>query len=224
MISKIPNLLNKEQLQKLSSIIDTSSFVDGRLTTVGPTNKIKNNLEMKRDDQTGPIVNQIVSQALAANSEFRNITYTRRMTPPIISLYKPGMEYREHTDAPLMELNNTPFRTDISTTIFLSDPDSYDGGALVLKSPFGTESYKLAAGDAVVYSTTMLHRIEPVTRGERVVVIFWCESLVRDAAKRSMLTDLNRVTGKVADLVPDSDESRILIQLYSNLLKMWADN
>lgn len=94
----------------------------------------------------------------------------------------------------------------------------------MLKTPFSTESVKLPAGDAVVYSTSMLHRVEPVTCGERVVAIFWCECLVRDAAKRAMISDLNQVTAKVTKFLSDSDESRTLIQLYSNLLKMWADN
>lgn len=103
MISKIPNLLNKEQIQKLFSIIATSSFVDGKLTTVGPTSMIKNNLEMEKDDQAVTVVNQVISNALASSQAFRNATMPRRVTPPMIGMYKPGMEYREHTDAPIME-------------------------------------------------------------------------------------------------------------------------
>lgn len=223
MIQKITSLLNADQLQRLRSIASSGNFVDGKLTTVGPIGNIKNNLEIERSQQTDAIINRTVRQALESSQEFRNFVLPRRVTPPIISLYKSGMEYREHTDAALMYLENSPLRTDISTTIFLADPESYDGGELVLQTPFGEESIKLSAGDAVVYSTTLLHRVAPVTRGERVVAVFWCQSLVQDAAKRGMINDLSWLTGRVSQMAPNSKEARIMIQLYTNLMKMWVD-
>ncbi len=156
------------------------------------------------------------------NETFRFFAWPLRMNTPLISRYVPGMEYGSHLDNPIMfHRNNEPLRTDLSITVFLSDPESYDGGELSLETQFGEQTVKLSAGDAVVYATTLRHRVTPVTRGTRLAAVAWIQSMVKDHQQRQILFDMFQVRQAIRGTSAEAAED--LEKCFINLVKMWAD-
>jgi PKHD-type hydroxylase len=141
--------------------------------------------------------------------------------PPVLSRYRPGMAYGTHIDTPIMR-RPVPMRLDLSTTIFLSDPTTYAGGELCIETPYGEKRVKLPAGDAILYPTTMLHRVEEITEGERLAAVTWIQSMVQDQSKRSILYDLAVVTQWIQGAAPQSVQYQTLNNTRSNLTRMWA--
>ena len=166
---------------------------------------------------------ELVLDALDRHERFQRAALPLIVRAPLISRYQQGMEYGVHVDDAVMGGSSDPVRADISATVFLSDPKDYDGGELVLSSPFGETRVKLPRGDAVIYPANTLHRVAKVTRGERVAAVIWIQSRVRDAGRREILWDLHQVADAMHRGAPHAGETTLAFKTYSNLLRMWAE-
>ncbi len=223
MLLTIPELLNQPQLDKLLQVLKDASFVDGRLTAGFAAARVKNNLEMQTDSERMRLLIRIIMASLGHNETFRFAVLPHRVADPIVARYEPGMRYGDHVDDPIMGANGPRFRTDVSMTIFLNAPETYDGGELVVRTSFGEKRVKLRAGDAVVYPSSSLHQVAPVTRGERLVALTWVQSYVRDPAQRELLYDLNLARERLLKDAPTADATGYVDRSYTNLLRMWAE-
>jgi len=223
MLVTIPALLNPAQLDKIHEILDGASFVDGRLTAGFAAARVKNNLEMQPDEQRMRRLNRVIMASLGHNETFRFAALPHRVADPIIARYEPGMTYGDHVDDPIMGSGGPRFRTDVSMTLFLNPPERYEGGELVVRTPFGDQKVKLEAGDAVVYPSSSLHQVAPVTRGERLVALTWIQSYVRDPARRELLYELNLAREALHKTAPGQATTGYVDRSYANLLRMWAD-
>ncbi len=226
MYVRIPKLLNEEQVAAITDMMTSATFVDG-MTTGGPAVKsVKNNLQVDRDQTDGITeIDETVLRALATNGTVRGAVLPRRILPPYYSKYTEGMAYGPHVDNPLMAAasGGAPLRTDVSITIFLSEPDSYDGGELQIKSEIGDAKIKLPPGDAIIYPTGDIHQVLPVTRGERWAVVTWMQSMIADPTRRRIVYELDLVCQSLLQKMPDTDEHRALMRNYGNLVRLWAE-
>ena len=223
MLIEIPQLLSAEEVRRLNELASKGQTMDGKATAGDHVRHLKNNLEIQLERKYAIEVDATVRGALRDNKLFQDFAHPRLIAPPILNRYEPGHEYGEHMDNAFATIQGQVMRTDMSVTVFLSDPDSYEGGDLQLETPLGEKKVKLNAGDAVTYSTTMLHRVLPVTSGTRVAAVTWVQSYVRDAAKREILGDVHRLMRDAEARDKDATETRTLFKTYLNLLKMWAD-
>lgn len=222
-ILKINGLLNKEQLQKIDELLEKIPFEDGKNTATGAAKESKNNLQASpAENQFRREVQQIIFSAIAGHPVVQAGVMPKNILPPIISKYNNGMAYGWHTDSPVMTIEYT-IRVDLSITVFLSDPDSYTGGELEIQMPTGNVLYKLNKGDAIIYPTTKLHRVRPVTEGERVACVTWIQSLVKDTAHRELLYQLKTIQENIAAKDLNGPENLAIMQVYSNLVRMWTD-
>lgn len=222
MLLCIPQLLERQEVRQLQDMAAQGRFADGRATAGDQVAGVKHNEQLEPTKEQAAQLNAILSRAVQHNETFRFFAWPRRMTPPRISRYLSGMDYGTHLDNPIMvRPNEMPLRTDLSMTLFLSDPESYQGGELSLETPFGPKNLKLPAGDAVVYSTTMRHRVVPVAGGTRLAVVGWIESMVSDERKRQILFDLWRVRQTFKE-APDQAMTHLETS-FVNLSKMWSE-
>jgi PKHD-type hydroxylase len=223
MLLEIPGLLNQAQLEKIEQILAQSEFVDGKLTAGLAASRVKHNEELKKEPQRQELLVRILMSSLAHNETFKSAVMPAKMADPIFARYRPGMTYGDHVDDPIMGSSGPKFRTDVSMTVFLRDPESYEGGELVVRTSFGENRTKLAAGDAVIYPASSLHRVAEVTSGERLVALFWMQSHVRDPARRELLFELNHARNYLLKERPQEEASALVDKTYANLVRMWAD-
>jgi PKHD-type hydroxylase len=223
MLLTISGLLNAAQLEKIQEVLAAATFVDGKLTAGFAAARVKNNLEMEQDPERMKLLIRIIMASLGHNETFRFGVLPHRVADPIFARYKPGMTYGDHVDDPIMGSSAPRFRTDASMTIFLSEPDTYEGGELVVRTSFGEQRVKLEAGDAVLYPSSSLHQVAPVTKGERLVALTWIQSYVRDPAQRELLYELNLARENMLREAPEADATGYLDRSYANLLRMWAE-
>jgi PKHD-type hydroxylase len=223
MVHTLPGLLNQAQLDKIHEVLKDASFVDGKLTAGFAAARVKNNLEMQPEPDRMKLLIRIIMSSLGHHEEFRFGALPHRVADPIIARYEPGMTYGDHVDDPIMGTSGPRFRTDVSMTIFLNPPRSYEGGELVVRTPFGDQRIKLPAGDAVIYPSSSLHQVAPVTRGERLVALTWIQSYVRDSARRELLYELNLAREKLLRESPGAETTGYVDRSYANLLRMWAE-
>lgn len=221
MITILPQLLQDTEVQRLLAALAKGRFVSGETSAGSLVKASKNNLQLDRNSVAANELDYVIIAALERNMHFHSIALARQIRPFLYNRHDVGMSYGEHVDNPLM--GKPGMRTDMSMTVFLSDPDTYDGDELFLRTPYGNQTVKGKAGDAVVYPTTLVHQVNPVTRGTRLAAVTWIESHVRDAACREILHDLNVAHRAVAAKAPESDEAQLLSKSYTNLLKMWAN-
>ncbi|MCL4121129.1 UNVERIFIED_CONTAM: hypothetical protein GTU68_015641 [Idotea baltica] len=217
----LKNVLSADEVAAIQSALNDAEFVDGRATAKGSAARVKNNLQVARDGAEPAPLDDLIIGALTKQTQFRDWALPARFALPLYCRYEPGMAYGQHTDSPMMG-NTQPMRTDVSITVFLSDPQSYDGGELRLISDSGNIDVKLPAGQAVVYNTTAIHEVLPVTNGERLVAVTWAQSYVVDEHLRRILYDMKRVQTGLAEKLADSDESQLLDNCYHNLLRRFA--
>ncbi|WP_341211107.1 Fe2+-dependent dioxygenase [uncultured Limimaricola sp.] len=218
MLLAIDSLLSAAEAGALRASADTLDFADGKASAGRYAREVKANDQAAPSPARNAVLAK-VTKALQGNELFTLAARPRAMTPLILSRYRQGQTYGLHVDDALMQ----GLRTDISFTLFLSDPESYDGGELVIEDGFEARAVKLPAGGLMLYPSTTLHRVAPVTRGERLAVVGWVQSRVREAAQREMLFDLERAVREVHGREGKSELFDLLAKSRSNLLRMWAD-
>jgi len=218
----IPEVLTRAELEQLRAALAGADFADGKATAGYRGRRVKNNLQLSRENAVGKEIAPLVERALWRNETFARAVWPKQIRGILFSRYEPGMQYGNHVDNAIMGKAN-PWRSDVAFTIFLGDPADYDGGELVIESPLGTQEVKLAAGEAVVYPASSVHRVAQVTRGQRLTAIGWAQSQVRDPAQREILYDLERIKRLMAERLPDAPETDWAFKVQANLLRMWAD-
>jgi len=219
MFIEIQNLLSAAQVKQLQDIAAKAKFVDGRISN--PHNKAKKNLQLDTDDLHYQESSKILAEAMISNEEVRNFAFINRFAPPLICRYQPDMAYGKHADSAFVQVAQTTIRSDISCTIFLAEPGTYEGGELVAHLGTKSVSVKGSAGSAVLYPSTTIHEVTPVTKGERVVAITFIESQIVDEHKRELLYTLNEVAALEGFNI--SWDNRVHLQHVSNSLhRMWS--
>lgn len=222
MLIEIPQLLNPAQLDKIHEMLDRARFVDGRLSAGMAASRVKDNEELALEPDLLQRLYRVVMASVGHSEVFRSAVLPARVADFIFARYQPGMRYGDHVDDPIMG-QGPKFRSDVSMTIFLNAPDSYAGGELVIRTPFGEQQVKLAAGHAVVYPSASVHRVAEVTNGQRLVALTWIQSFVRDAARRELLYELDQSRQQLLRSDPESDVTKNVDRAYVNLLRMWAE-
>jgi PKHD-type hydroxylase len=211
----------------LAAAFDEGTFVDGVQTAGSTNNKRKKNEEIQSSSKLRKELSAELRKALQTSNDFRLIAQPNYIGDMLLSRYRHGMFYGDHVDNSIMGIaSGTPWRSDLSFTLFLSDPDSYDGGELVLNTDTRPEAIKLPIGHMVIYSTLVLHRVNPVTRGERRAAVGWVQSFVRDPNQRQILLDIAQTLGFLQDQLTQGTEHSEAIRLqkaYANLSRMWSE-
>jgi PKHD-type hydroxylase len=223
MLLTLPGLLNSAQIAKIHETLEGAEYADGRLTAGFAAARVKNNQELNPGPARRERLIRILMASLGHNETFRFAALPHRVADPIFARYTPGMTYGDHVDDPIMGTHGPRFRTDVSMTVFLNAPETYDGGELTIRTPFGERQVKLPAGDAVLYPSSSLHRVAPVTRGERLVALTWIQSYVRDPARRELLYELNLAREHLLKESPGTDTAGYVDRSYANLLRMWGE-
>ena len=223
MFLPIQKVLKEAELKEIREKLAAADFADGAATAGRQARRVKQNEQLPREAPLTKELGKIVSAALRRNAMFISGTLPCRMTEPMFNRYAGGMRYGAHVDNAVM-YQPQALRTDVSVTLFLSEPSEYDGGELLVDEVAIRQKIKLPAGSAIIYPSTSLHRVEPVTRGERLAAIVWVQSLVRDPGQRRILFDLDRATQSLTKKDPDSAEVQLLSASYHNLLRLWAES
>lgn len=225
MLTVIENVLNPGEVAEFRELLAAADWIDGAGTAGTRSVAVKQNCQLGRTDPLAVALGNRILARLGRDPLFVSASLAEKIWPPVFNRYRDGGHYGTHTDAALMRLpeQNLTLRSDLSATLFLSGPDEYDGGELVIEQQFGAQAVKLAAGDMVLYPSSSLHQVTPVTRGERVCAILWLQSAIADTAARALLFDLDQSiqslsAGRAAD-DPDIDR---LIHVYHNLTRRWA--
>lgn len=221
MLLQIPGVLNKDQLDTVMRELGQGAYEDGRASAGLIAREVKNNLQVKRDAEAATKCAPLILESLRHNATFYAAALPHRIHGPIFNRYDIGMTYGSHVDNAIMADDHS-VRSDVSATLFLSPPESYDGGELILQEHQSERRIKLPAGSMVVYSSTSVHRVEPVRRGTRIAAVFWIQSLVRDESKRDILYDLNEILSALRQKL-DGNEQMALASIYSNLMRQWAE-
>ncbi|MCC4619033.1 Fe2+-dependent dioxygenase [Xanthomonas cassavae CFBP 4642] len=227
MLLPIPDVLDATQLRALRGRLDAADWADGRITAGHQSAQAKDNAQLPEDSASARESSALVLEALSHSSTFFSAVLPRRIYPPLFNRYSGGQSFGYHVDNAVRYDRSRggaePVRTDVSGTLFLSDPDSYDGGELVIEDTYGTQSVKLPAGHLVIYPGTSLHKVNPVTRGTRVAAFFWTQSMLRDAAQRRLLFELDVSIRRLTQDTPGHPSLIQLTGVYHNLLRQWAD-
>ena len=224
MLLKIPNVLSKEQVQQARQILQAADWVDGNVTAGYQSAKAKNNLQLPENSAPAIELGEMIMKALASNNLFMSAALPLKIFPPLFNCYQGGGSFGVHVDNAIRQVPGTPVkvRTDVSMTLFFSEPDEYEGGELVIEDTFGSHKVKLPAGDMVLYPSTSLHRVTPVTAGRRLASFFWLQSMVGSDEKRALLFDMDMAIQSLRTQLSDSPEIVQLTGVYHNLLRQWA--
>jgi PKHD-type hydroxylase len=226
MLVHVPALLNPEQLAHFRRRLDADNapWVDGRVTAGHQGIHVKQNQQIAEGSELARELGGIVLAALERHPLFISAALPNRVYPPMFNRYQGGMQFGSHVDGSVRLLPGTgdKIRTDLSATLFLAPPESYDGGELLIEDTYGTQTVKLAAGDMILYPASSLHRVNPVTRGTRLACFFWVQSMVRDDAQRTLLFDLDDTIQRLTTTGADEAARVRLGGCYHNLLRMWA--
>ncbi len=226
MMVAIPGLLDADGVARVRALIDSAQWVDGNVTSGVQSALAKRNLQLPEGSAEAQQAAQIVFEAVGKNPLFIAAALPLRIFPPLFNSYAGGQAFDTHVDNAIRIQKGTTFRvrSDLSATLFLEDPDAYDGGELTVETNFGVQQVKLPAGDMILYPASSLHRVEPVTRGRRVASFFWVQSMVRDDSQRQTLFDLDSAIQAVASTQGQGSPEVIkLTGIYHNLLRRWAD-
>jgi PKHD-type hydroxylase len=226
MLICIPDILGKAEVAEFRDIMDASEWEDGRSTAGAQSAMVKKNEQLPPNSATARQLGERVVRALAANPLFISAAVPRHIFPPLFNRYGAGNHFGVHVDNAVRgdHLTGTRIRTDLSVTLFLSEPDQYDGGELVVEDYYGSHEVKLPAGHLVLYPASSLHMVTPVTRGVRVASFFWLQSMIRDAHARSLIFDLDTaIQGLCQRLGRDDPQTVKLTGIYHNLIRYWAE-
>ncbi|SNT72635.1 Fe2+-dependent dioxygenase [Paracoccus seriniphilus] len=226
MLITIPDLLTREEVAHIRGKLERTQWQDGLATAGDQAAGVKKNLQVPMDSDEGARLSQIVLAALARNPVYQSAALPLNVLPPMFNRYDEGMTFGNHVDGSIRVIpqNGQRIRTDVSTTVFITDDDEYDGGELIVEDTYGEHRVKLPAGHAVVYPSTSLHRVNPVTRGSRWASFFWAQSMIRDDWRRHMMYDLDRSIMRIRSLLPDDDPAvTSLTAHYHNMIRQWAE-
>lgn len=225
MLLQIAGLLSAQDVREARALLESADWVDGRTTAGHQAARVKANLQLPLDHPAAKQLGDLILDRLSRTPLFIAAALPLRILPPRFNRYEGGGTYGDHVDNAIFPIPGTPLRlrTDVSTTVFLSDPDEYDGGELTVEDTFGQKSVKLPAGDAIVYPGSSLHRVTPVTRGTRFASFFWTQSLVRDDQKRRMLFDLDCAIQQLSADTPGHPSLDGFTGVYHNLMRQWSE-
>jgi PKHD-type hydroxylase len=225
MLLQIPDVLTPEQVKHARSVIDAAEWVDGKVTAGFQSARIKDNMQIPEGHPAAREIGDMILGALQQNPLFMSAALPLKVYPPMFNRYSGGQAFGTHVDNAIRQVPGTPHRvrTDLSATLFLTDPNDYDGGELVVEDTYGIHRVKLPAGHMILYPATSLHYVEPVTRGARVSSFFWIQSMVRSDSQRTLLFDLDTAIQRLTDDAPDHPATVQLTGVYHNLLRQWTD-
>lgn len=224
MLIRIRAVLTAEEVAHCRSVLEAASWVDGRITAGAQSALTKKNLQVPEDAPEARALGELILGKLGRNETFVAAGLPLRVFPPLFNRYDVGMGFGAHVDNTIRFSGHQRFRTDLSCTLFLSDPADYDGGELVIIDTYGEQAVKLAAGDMVLYPASSVHRVEPITRGSRWASFFWAQSMVADDGRRALLYQMDRSVQALGRQVGLDDPSLVsLTGAYHNLLRMWAE-
>ena len=225
MLIHIPQVLTADQVRLCREALRDAAWVDGRVTAGEQSGLAKHNLQLPEDAPEAKALGDVVLKALAGNARFMSAALPLKVYPPLFNRYGDGMGFGDHIDNAIRHspVTGARYRTDLSCTLFLSDPADYDGGELMFEAGVAAQSIKLPAGDMILYPATTVHRVAPVVRGERWACFFWVQSMVADLGQRDLLHQLDQaVAAARGDLGDDHAAAVALVGVYHNLIRMWA--
>jgi PKHD-type hydroxylase len=224
MLLHVPDVLTAAEVQHFRRTLDAAEWTDGAVTAGFQSTRVKNNAQLPEGSPAARELGELVVAALNRNPLFASAALPARIFPPLFNRYEGGQAFGNHVDNAIRQVrgSNARIRTDISATLFLSAPEEYDGGELVVDDAYGPHNAKLPAGHMVLYPATSLHRVTPVTRGARIASFFWIQSLVRGDAERTLLFDMDMAIIRLRQQVGDNEAVVALTGVYHNLLRRWA--
>ncbi len=225
MLLHIPDLLTAEQVADARQKLDGADWVDGRVTAGHQSARVKHNLQLGESHPLAEQIGDVILTALQRHQLFIAAALPLRIFPPLFNRYEGGQSFGNHVDNAIRQISDTGhrIRTDLSATVFLSAPEEYDGGELLIDDIYGAHAIKLPAGHMVLYPATSLHHVRPVTRGARIACFFWIQSMVRDDGERTLLFDLDASIRRLNQDMPDHPSALQLTGVYHNLLRRWAE-
>lgn len=223
MMIHIPNVLTAAEVARCREVMEKAAWVDGRVTAGHQSAQVKFNLQLPEAAAEARELSDMVHDALGRSSLFMSAVLPKQVFPPLFNRYDAGMTFGAHVDNAIRVGNGARVRTDVSSTLFISGPEDYDGGELVVQDTYGEHTVKLPAGDMIVYPATSLHNVTPITRGSRIASFFWTQSMIRDESKRSLLFDMDMAIIKLGRDHPDHASNVELTAVYHNLLRQWAE-
>ena len=225
MLLQIPDVISAEQVAQARQMLDASQWVDGRVTAGHQSAMAKHNLQLPEEHPVARQLGDMILGALQRNSLFIAAALPLRVFPPLFNRYEAGQSFGNHVDNAIRQVAGTAvrIRTDLSATLFLAEPDEYEGGELLVEDTYGVHSVKLPAGHLVLYPSSSLHNVRAVTRGARIASFFWIQSMLRDDAERTLLFDLDTAIQRLTVDIPDHPAALQLTGVYHNLLRRWAD-
>ena len=225
MLIQIPNVLNREQVASCWRRLESAEWVDGNITAGHQSRLAKDNMQLAEEDPTAVEMGDVILAALECNPLFVSAALPQKIFPPLFNRYTGGQNFGTHVDNAIRQVKGTEHRvrTDLSATLFFSEPDEYDGGELVVEHNYGVQRVKLNPGSLILYPASSLHHVTPVTRGVRIASFFWIQSMVRDDGERTLLFDLDTAIQRVAAEAPEHPSVIQLTGIYHNLLRRWAD-
>lgn len=226
MLLKIPDVLTREQVKAARELLHAADWVDGKVTAGYQSSQTKNNLQLPEGSATALEIGNSILQALGNNNLFMTAALPLKIFPPLFNCYQGGQAFGVHVDNAVRQVPglSVKIRTDLSLTLFLSDPDEYDGGELVIEDTYGAHAVKLPAGDMILYPSTSLHHVTPVTNGRRLASFFWLQSMIRSDERRTILFDMDMAIQSLRNKIQDSPEVVQLTGVYHNLLRQWVDS
>jgi PKHD-type hydroxylase len=225
MLIQIPDVLTTEQVAEARRALDAAPWQDGRVTAGHQSARTKDNQQLAEDHPVARQLGDMIVRALQMNPLFIAAALPLRVFPPLFNRYAGGQSFGNHVDNAIRQVPGAPLRirTDLSATLFFAGPDEYDGGELLVEDTYGVHRVKLPAGHMVLYPSSSLHNVQPVTRGARVASFFWIQSMIRDDGERTLLFDLDNAIQQLHRDVPDHHAAVQLTSVYHNLLRRWAE-
>ena len=222
MLLRLRSVLGVAELDTVNALLDAAEFQDGRISAGVAAAQVKNNQELSPQAAQQERLNRIVMGNLVNHPVYRAAALPARVAAPFYARYQTGMGYGAHVDDPIMG-DGPHYRSDIAVTVFLSEPDSYQGGDLVVQTSFGEQAIKYSAGDAVLYPASTRHRVDPVRGGTRLVAVTWVQSMVRDPQRREIIYQLYQARERLLSESPDSSVTTQVDSAYVNLVRMWSE-
>jgi PKHD-type hydroxylase len=225
MLLTIPEVLNAAQVVRAREVLNSAEWVDGRVTAGHQSARAKDNMQLPEGSPAARELGEMILNALGQNPLFISAALPLRVFPPLFNRYQGGQSFGTHIDNALRQVPGTGLRirTDISATLFFTNPDEYDGGELIVEDTYGIHHVKLPSGHMVIYPASSLHHVKPVTRGARIASFFWIQSMIRDDGQRTLLFDLDTAIQQVNQTSSDASTGIRLTGVYHNLLRRWVD-